>query len=73
MAKPQQAPFPQELIIGPNWEIVFDAIDPASGASVAGVTVSGANVTATNAQGVPIELPANPPPLLTNVSAGDEA
>ncbi len=50
MAKPQQAPFPQELIIGPNWEIVFDAIDPASGASVAGVTVSGANVTATNAK-----------------------
>ena len=49
MAKPQQAPLPQELLIGPNWEIVFDSIDPVSGAHVAGVKVSGANVTATNA------------------------
>ncbi len=47
---PAQAPFPQELVIGPNWSIVFDAIDPITGASVAGVTVSGANVTATNAK-----------------------
>ncbi len=66
MAKPQQAPFPQDLIIGPNWEIVFDAIDPVSGAPVGGVTVSSVNVTATNAQGQPVTLPPNPPPLLTN-------
>lgn len=49
MAKPQQSPLPQELIIGPNWEIIFDAIDPSTGAPVAGVNVTNANVTATNA------------------------
>ena len=50
MAKPTQSPFPQDLIIGPNWQVVFDAIDPVTGASVAGVTVTAANVTATNAE-----------------------
>lgn len=50
MAKPAQAPFPQEVVIGPNWQVVFDAIDPVTGASVSGVTVSNANLTATNAK-----------------------
>lgn len=50
MAKPTQSPFPQELIIGPNWQVVFDAIDPTTGASVGGVNVSDANITATNAE-----------------------
>lgn len=50
MAKPQQAPFPQEIVIGPNWTVEFDAIDPVTGASVAGVLVSDVNMTATNAK-----------------------
>lgn len=50
MAKPQQSPFPQDIVIGPNWQIVFDAIDATTGAPVGGVNVSGANVTATNAK-----------------------
>jgi hypothetical protein len=48
MAKPQQAPLPQELVIGSAWRVVFDAIDPATGAQVGGVVVSNANLTATN-------------------------
>ena len=61
MAKPQQSPFPQELIIGPNWQIVFDAIDPVTGASVAGVNLTDANVTATNeATGEQVTVPVGP-------------
>jgi hypothetical protein len=70
MAKPQQAPFPQEIVIGPNWQVVFDAISPTTGAHVAGVKVSDVNLTATNAlTGEQVTLPPNPPPLLTNENA----
>lgn len=72
MAKPVQAPLPQDILIGPNWQVVFDAIDPASGASVAGVTVSDVSLTATNQQtgrDQTLVLPPNPPPLLAHEPA----
>ena len=70
MAKPQQAPLPQEVVIGPNWQVVFDAIDPTTGASVAGVTVSGVNLTATNAKtGKPETLTVGPYMLVPGPNA----
>lgn len=52
---------PLELIHG--CRIVFEAIDPATGANVAGVTVSAATITVD----APDDLPPAPdaPPLLT--------
>lgn len=70
MSKPTQSPFPQDIVIGPNWEVVFDAIDPVTGASVAGVSVSGVSLTATNAlTGLPETLTVGPYMLVPGPNA----
>jgi hypothetical protein len=37
---------PEDVGIGDGWTVEWDAVDPSTGASVAGVIVSDANVTA---------------------------
>ena len=61
---PAQAPLPQELVIGYGYSIVFDAIDPTTGASVAGVNVVNPVVTATDAKGNIVDLTVGNPILL---------
>lgn len=40
---------PEDVVIGDHWIIEWDAVDPVTGASIAGVKVSSANVTASDA------------------------
>ena len=49
MAQKIDVPLPEDLIIGENWTIIWDAVDPVTGASVAGVKVSNANVVGSSA------------------------
>lgn len=40
MALPYDAPMPPDLVVGGAWRLVFAAVNPTTGAAVAGVTVS---------------------------------
>lgn len=44
MAQKIDVPIPEGIDIGDGWQIVWDAVDPNTGASVSGVKVSNANV-----------------------------
>lgn len=46
MAKPYNGPLPENLLIGDGYTVEFAAIDPVTGAAVAGVKVSNVNITA---------------------------
>jgi len=37
---------PEDIVIGDGWTVEWDAVDPNTGASVSGVIISDANVTA---------------------------
>lgn len=39
---------PEDVVVGDHWIIEWDAVDPVTGASIAGVKVSSANVTASD-------------------------
>jgi hypothetical protein len=46
MAQKINVALPEDVVIGDGWTVEWDAIDPNTGASVAGVIVSDASVTA---------------------------
>lgn len=46
MAQKINVPLPDEFVIGDGWTVEWDAVDASTGASVAGVVVSDANLTA---------------------------
>lgn len=46
MAQKINVNMPEEVVLGGRWTIEWDAVDPSTGASVAGVTITQANVTA---------------------------
>lgn len=48
MAQKINVNLPESVIIGDGWTVEWDAVDPTTGASVSGVKVSNANVTATD-------------------------
>jgi hypothetical protein len=49
VAQKIDVPFPEDVLIGDGWTIEWDAVDPTTGASVSGVIVKEANVTAGDA------------------------
>ena len=67
MAQPLTAPLPEALVLDAGYTITLDAVDPTSGAPVAGVVVSNGTVTATEIGPRP-PLDPDPPPLLTQVN-----
>jgi hypothetical protein len=46
MAQKIDVALPEDVVIGDGWIVEWDAIDPTTGAAVAGVVISDANVTA---------------------------
>lgn len=46
MAQKIDVALPEDVVIGDGWTLEWDAVDPSTGASVSGVTISDANVTA---------------------------
>lgn len=46
MAQKIDVALPEDVVIGDGWTVEWDAVDPNTGASVSGVIVSDANVTA---------------------------
>lgn len=46
MAQKINVDMPDDIVIGDGWTLEWDAVDPTTGASVAGVTVSEVNVSA---------------------------
>ena len=67
MAQPLTAPLPEALVLSAGYTVTFDAVDPATGAQVAGVVVSNASVFG-GSDRVPTEpLPPAPAPLLAHV------
>lgn len=46
MAQKIDVALPEDVVIGDGWTVEWDAVDPTTGASVPGVVVSDANVTA---------------------------
>jgi hypothetical protein len=65
MAEPLlTAAMPEALILDDGYTVTLDAVDPATGASVSGVVVSGGTLTATKIAAVqPLEID---PPLLAH-------
>jgi hypothetical protein len=53
MGAKQSASFPEGLVIGDGYQLVWDAVDPNTGASVAGVVVTNVNVSAADVSGSP--------------------
>lgn len=45
MAQKIDVALPEDIVIGDGWQVVWDAVDPTTGASVSGVTVTNTNVT----------------------------
>lgn len=46
MAQKIDVSLPEEVVIGDGWTVEWDAVDPVTGASVSGVVITEANVTA---------------------------
>lgn len=46
MAQKLDVALPEDVIIGDGWSVEWDAVDPVTGASVSGVVVTDANITA---------------------------
>ena len=57
MAQKINVNLPEDVVIGDGWIVEWDAVDPTTGASVAGVKISLANVTADDQSVAPIEAP----------------
>lgn len=57
-----------QVTLGPNYQIVFEAIDPASGAPVTGVTISNIAIGAADMSGSSSQVPLTP--LLLNSASG---
>ena len=68
MAQPLTASLPEGLVLDAGYTVTLDAVDPATGAAVAGVVVSDATVTAAEF-GARTKLEPDPPPLLTHIVA----
>ena len=51
MGQKIDVPLPEDLVIGDSWTVVWDAVDPTTGASVSGVSVSEANISAADDAG----------------------
>jgi hypothetical protein len=51
MAQKLDVVLPRDTIIGDGWTIEWDAVDPTTGASVSGVVVTQANITAEDMSG----------------------
>lgn len=67
MAEKLKVPLPEFMDLGGDWVIEWDAVDPTTGASVAGVTISDASLLVVGDLGAdagkPILVPA---PLLAH-------
>lgn len=48
MAQKINVNLPESVVVGDGWTIEWDAVDPTTGASVSGVVITQANVTATD-------------------------
>lgn len=46
MAQKINVNLPENVVVGDGWTLEWDAVDPVTGNSIAGVVVSSANVTA---------------------------
>lgn len=68
MAAPLTAALPEGLVLDAGYTVTLDAVDPTTGAPVAGVVVSAASIASVQL-GVRPPLPDNPPPLLTHEPA----
>lgn len=66
MAQPLTASMPEALILDAGYVITLDAVDPATGASVAGVVVADATVTATEQDGSTYAPPDPLPAILVH-------
>lgn len=64
MAQKADAPLPLNIELGGGWQIVWAAISPTDGSAVSGVTISNANVVATDVLGSAGGVPASYEPLL---------
>lgn len=53
MAQKLTAAMPPDLELTANWQVVFRAVDPTTGADVAGVNVSSAALAVENLAGTP--------------------
>lgn len=71
MAKKQAAAMPSDLDIVSGWKIQFAAVDPTTGAGVAGVNVSGAAIIAAQLEGTPEALAVAP--LWVPIPLGDSS
>lgn len=61
MAEPMNAPLAPYLTLGGGYTVAFTALDPASGAVVAGVKISNATISIDRSAAVDANAP---PPLL---------
>lgn len=61
MAKKIKTPLPPNVDLGGSWRIEWDAVDPTTGASVAGVKVSDTSLLVASLSGA---LPDIPNPIL---------
>jgi hypothetical protein len=66
VAQPLTASLPEALVLDAGYTITLDAVDPTTGAPVAGVVVSNATVTGLELGPNP-KLDPPPGPLLTHV------
>lgn len=57
MAQKINVNLPEDVVIGDGWTVEWDAVDPTTGASVSGVVISQANVTAADEGAVAAEAP----------------
>lgn len=55
MAQKINVNLPEDVVIGDGWIVEWDAVDPTTGNSVAGVVISQANVTAADKSEATIE------------------
>lgn len=64
MAQKINVNLPEDVVIGDGWIVEWDAVDPTTGASVAGVVISQANVTAADQSAPALETPQAGPFML---------
>ena len=64
MAQKINVNLPEDVVIGDGWTVEWDAVDPTTGASVSGVVISQANVTAADQSAQALEIPLAGPYML---------
>lgn len=59
-----------EVTLGPSYQVIFEAIDPVTGAPVTGVVVSNIAIAAEDLTGIDESLVVQGIPLFTDISVG---